>query len=193
MRTQVSALLAAILTLTAQLPSAIGAECVGQHFADNVNVGTSSLLLNGMGIRKATIFNVHVYVAGLYLAKKSSDAGAILSSNEPWRLVLRFVHDADASDIRDAFEDGFNKGASDNIGALRTRVDALRAQMVDFKTGYALSYTYDPATGTVVDVNGKAGPPITGADFATALLKISIGPEPPNDDLKTGLLGGACG
>jgi hypothetical protein len=34
---------------------------------------------------------------------------------------------------------------------------------------------------------------IKGDDFATAFLSIWLGPHPPNADLKSGLLGGACG
>ena len=169
-----------------------GAECLGQQFPDSVKVGNSELILNGMGIRKATFLKVKVYVTGLYLPQKSSDGQSIVAANQPWRLVLRFVHDADASDIRSAFEDGFKKAAGNKLGAIRTRVDALKARMIDFKTGHFLSYTYDPSAGTIVDVNGVRGPALEGADFAAALLTISIGPEPPNRELKSGLLGGKC-
>jgi hypothetical protein len=43
-----------------------------------------------------------------------------------------------------------------------------------------------------VDVNGAGGNAIEGADFATTLLSIWIGREPPNEDIKSGLLGGKC-
>jgi Chalcone isomerase-like len=169
-----------------------GAECLGVQFPDSVKAGNTELVLNGLGLRKATIFSVKVYVAGLYLPKKSGDGGQIAGANQPWELVLRFVHDVDASEIRDAFEEGFKKAAGDNFDALRKRIDDLNARMVDFKVGQHLSYAYDPTKGTVVDVNGTSGGAIDGADFAAALLTISIGPEPPNEDLKSGLLGGKC-
>ena len=183
---------AALPMLVAGATPAVGAECIGVQVPDSVKVGDKELVLNGLGIRKATIFNVKVYVAGLYLSEKSGDGEKIIGSNEPWELALHFVHDADASDIRDAFDEGFEKAAGDKLNALSARIDALKSQMIDFEEGHVLSYAYDPANGTVVDVNGKNGPPIEGADFAAALLKISIGPEPPNEDLKTGLLGGKC-
>jgi hypothetical protein len=41
-------------------------------------------------------------------------------------------------------------------------------------------------------VNGAGGNAVKGADFATALLAVWIGAEPPNEELKTGLLGGGC-
>jgi hypothetical protein len=172
--------------------TAFGAECDGVTFPDTVKAGDADLMLNGLGLRKATMLNVKVYVTGLYLPQKSSNADQILGANQPWRQVLRFVRDVDAADMRDAYEEGFEKSAGDQLDGLRERIDRLSAQIVDLEEGHYLSYDYDPAKGTVVDVNGKAGNPIEGADFAHALLAISIGPEPPNEDLKSGLLGGTC-
>ena len=171
---------------------ALGAQCLDVQFPDSVKVGSTDLVLNGMGIRKATMLAVKVYVAGLYLPAKSSDGAKIAAANEAWELDLHFVHSADASDMRDAFDDGFEKAAGDKLDALKPSIETLKSQIVDMEDGQVLSYAYDPSAGTVVTVNGKSGAPIEGADFAAALLTISIGPEPPNEDLKTGLLGGAC-
>ena len=171
---------------------AFGAQCLKVKAPDSVKAGSADLVLNGLGIRKATFLNVKVYVAGLYLPQKSGDAGKIIGANQPWQLVLRFVRDVDASDIRDAFEEGFKKNSGDKLVALRPRIEALNARMVDFKEGQYLSFTNDAAKGVAVDVNGVGGAAIEGADFAAALLSIWIGREPPNEDLKSGLLGGKC-
>jgi hypothetical protein len=172
---------------------ALGAECLKVSFSDNAKAAGTDLVLNGLGIRKATILAVKVYVAGLYLPQKSGDAGTIIGTKQPWQLVLRFVHDVDASDMREAFEEGFKKNAGDKLAALHPRIEALNARMVDdFKKGQYLSFTNDAAKGVTVDVDGAAGTAIEGADFASALLSIWIGHEPPNGDLKSGLLGGQC-
>ncbi len=168
------------------------AECAGVQFPDSDKVGSTDLVLNGMGIRKATMFNVEVYVAGLYLPQKSTDGQKIAAANQPWKLVLQFVHDVDASDIKDAFEDGFEKAAGDKFDSMKAQIADLESRMVDFNEGHTLSYAYDPATGTIVDVNGSTGAAIEGADFAAALLTISIGPNPPNEELRDGLLGATC-
>ena len=44
----------------------------------------------------------------------------------------------------------------------------------------------------MVEINDAAKGTVDGADLAAAMLGIWLGPEPPNDDLKDGLLGGAC-
>ena len=83
------------------------AECREVTFADQVKVGEAPLVLNGLGLRKATLLKVKVYVAGLYLPQKVTDSAMILSHDQDWRLVLRFVRDVDAGDIRDAFSEGY--------------------------------------------------------------------------------------
>ena len=172
--------------------SALGATCRDVQFPDTVTVGSSPLVLNGLGIRKATMLKVNVYVAGLYLPNKQSAPGPILGSDGPWQLVLRFVRDVGASDIRGAFQEGFEQTAGNNLAALRPRIDAFNAQIPDLKTGQALTFAHASGAGVALDVNGKAARPIDGADFASALLTIWLGAKPPNEDLKSGLLGGAC-
>jgi hypothetical protein len=169
-----------------------GADCIKVKIPDSVKASGTDLVLNGLGIRKATFLNVEVYVAGLYLPQKSGDPTKIIGANQPWQLVLRFVRDVDASDIRDAWEEGFKKNSGDKLVALQPRIKTLNARMVDFKEGQYLAFTEDPAKGVAVDVNGASGGAIEGPDFANALLSIWLGREPPNDDLKSGLLGGKC-
>ena len=171
---------------------ALGATCQGVTFRDNAKVGSADLVLNGLGLRKASMFNVKVYVAGLYIPQKSSDPSQILGANRPWRLELHFVRDVGASDIRNAWQEGFENSAPDKLAALQPRIDTLKSAMPDFKTGQSLAFINDPATGVTTEVNGAVGRPITGADFSTALLAIWLGPKPPNSDIKSGLLGGAC-
>lgn len=169
-----------------------GATCNGVNFSDSVKLGNADLALNGLGMRKATIFDVKVYVAALYLPQKASDPGQILGANRPWRLELRFVRNVGASDIRDAWQEGFERSAPDKVVALQARIDAMKAAMTDFKDGQSLVFSNEPTTGVTVAVNGAAAQPITGADFAMALLALWLGPKPPNADLKSGLLGGKC-
>ena len=47
--------------------------------------------------------------------------------------------------------------------------------------------------GVQVSVNGVNKGTLNGEDFTRALLAIWLGPEPPNPEIKAGLLGGACG
>jgi hypothetical protein len=168
------------------------AECHGVQFADRVEVGGTDLVLNGLGLRKATIFRVRVYVAGLYLAQMARDPKIILSEDRTWRLVLRFVHDVDGPDIHEAFTDGFDKSTGGEAGPMHERIEAINALVPDLKEGDSLVFTHLVGNGVAVEVNGEAKGEIGDAAFAIAFLGISLGPTPPNEGLKSGLLGSTC-
>jgi len=183
---------AALAAHAALATPTFGAECNGVTAPDTVTVGGSDLVLNGMGIRRATLLQAKIYVGSLYLPEKSKDGGHILATDRPWHLVLRFVRDVDLSDMRDALEVGLSKAAGDKLVALSQSIETLKASKVDFKKGQYLSFTSDPTNGVAVDVNGAGGPTIRGADFSLALLSMWIGAETRDAGLKAGLLGGAC-
>lgn len=172
---------------------AFGAECNGITTPDTVNIAGADLVLNGMGIRRATILQAKVYVGSLYLPEKSTDARQVLATDRPWQLVLRFVRDVSVVDMRNALEDGMRRAAGDNLVAFSTRIETLKTSKVAaFKEGQYLSFTNDPTRGVTIDVNGAVGPTIRGADFSLALLSMWIGTNPRDRGLKAGLLGAKC-
>ena len=168
-------------------------ECNGVNFADQRQVEGTTLALNGLGLRLATLLKVKVYVAGLYVAKTTSDPNAILASTGPSALVLHFVRDVGADDIRKGWEEGFAKNSKSQLPALKDRIATLNGWMSDMKSGQRLTFVHQPGVGIRVDVNGAGKGAIPGDDFAKAFLSIWLGPEPPNPEIKAGLLGGACG
>jgi long-chain acyl-CoA synthetase len=188
----VRASLVAVPIMVALVGPALSATCAEVSFADSTTLGNAALVLNGLGLRKATIFRVRVYVAGLYLPAKSADPTRILGADDAWRMELRFLRSVGASDMREAFQEGFAKAAPDQLASLQQRIDALKAAMIDLASGQSLVFANDPKSGVAVEVNGAKSGAIAGADFARALLAIWIGADPPNADLKSGLLGGAC-
>jgi len=184
----------ALLTtlLCGAVTAANGKECRGVSFADQAQVAGSALTLNGLGMRKATMFKVNVYVAALYVAKTSGDANAVLGANSPNELILHFVRDVGAGDLTKAWDEGFAKNAKAELPALKERIATLNGWMGDVKSGQRLVFTFKPGAGIQIAVNGAVKGTIQGDDFAKALLSIWLGAEPPNPEIKAGLLGGAC-
>jgi len=170
-----------------------GRECKGINFPEQALAEGSNLTLNGLGLRQATMFKVNVYVAALYVAKPSSDPTAILGSGAPSELILHFVRNVGADDLRKAWDEGFAKNAKEQLPALRERITTLNGWMVDVKAGQRLTFIHKPGAGIQVDVAGTAKGTIKGDDFAKAFLSIWLGGDPPNPEMKRGLLGGACG
>src|SRR5450432_2202122 len=92
-------LLSLVTTAVFGTAAAGSKECQGISFPDQIQSDGSALTLNGLGMRKATIFKVNVYVAALYVAKTSADANALLGAASPYELILHFVRNVDAGDI----------------------------------------------------------------------------------------------
>lgn len=174
----------------ALLPAAAhAASRAGVSLPDTQEVGGKTLVLNGLGIRQATVLNFNVYVAGLYLEKKTGDAKAIIDSDAPKQILMHFIRDVSADDIREAYDEGFEKNAGGKLGAIEARVKKLNGWMADMKKGDRMSITYVPGKGTTVNIRGKDQGTIEGADFAKVMFAIFFGSEPPNSDLKEGMLG----
>jgi hypothetical protein len=169
---------------------ALARECEGVEFPNAVTVDGTRLTLNGMGVREATVLNVNVYVAALYVENRSRDGAAIAAAEEKKRLVLRFVREVEGSDIRDAFAEGFRQAGGGDQAAI-TRINGWMPNSV--AEGDTFTFTYVPGTGLSVTVNRQNKGTIEGADFARAFFSIWLGAHPPNAGLKSGLLGGSCG
>jgi hypothetical protein len=177
---------------TCGLAMAQDRQCRGIDFPGHVQVNSTELSLNGLGIRKATFLKVNVYVAALYVTTPSHDARALAEPTAPAELVLHFVRDVGVGDLRKAWNEGFEKAAKEQMPDLAARVAMLNRWMSDIKTGQSLVFVRQPGIGTQVSVNGTVKGMITGNDFSRALFSIWLGPEPPNPELKNGLLGGSC-
>src|SRR5215472_9876795 len=119
------ALLIAIFTFALLLD--LHAGLAGVTLPDNVNVGGTNLVLNGIGLR--TKFMVKVYVVGLYLPQKSSDATAIMKTEGPKRIVMQFLHNASKSQMGDAFNESFANNSPDAAKAVRADIDRLTAAL----------------------------------------------------------------
>jgi hypothetical protein len=163
------------------------ASLAGVNLPDTITVGDKSLALNGLGLRSE--FMVKVYVAGLYLKHKSSDADAIIKVDEPKRMIMQFLHDASRKQMTDAFEKSFKDNAPDAAKTMKSDVDGFLGALEDVKVGEQMVFTYIPATGTTLAINGKDKLTIPGAPFGQLVFSVWLGPVPPTANLKKGILG----
>lgn len=180
------------LLLSAAAVAASGAEVAGVKLDDRVQVESRDLVLNGAGLRKRFIFNV--YVLGLYLVEKKSDARAAIELSGPKRAAIRMLRDVGADTFTEALVEGLRANHSeDDFRALEPRVKQLAevmAALQEAKKGMAISLDWT-GSATQLLVDGKpSGKPIPGEDFYRALLRVWLGDKPVQDDLKKALLGG---
>jgi len=168
------------------------ADVSGVKLEDKAQVESRDVVLNGAGLR--TRFRVvKVYVIGLYLPEKKSDASAVLALAGPKRAEIHMLRDVGADTFTDALVEGLKANHSEaDYKALEPRVKELSdtmAQIGEAKKDMVIALDWTGG-GTILVVNGKpAGKPISGEDFYKALLRIWIGDKPVQDDLKRSLLG----
>jgi len=176
-----------VLGLLALAVPALAATLAGVTLPDSVTVGNQTLVLNGMGVR--TKLFVKVYVGGLYLEKKSSDANAVIQSDASKRIVLQFVRDVSKDQMTEAFDESLKANGSGKAAALKSEIAQFLGALEPLKTGDQFAVTYVPGAGTTVSVRGKDTVTIPGLPFGQLVFSMWLGPKPPNGDLKKGLLG----
>jgi len=180
-------LLAVIVVGLASLFRLYGASLAGVTLPDTVQVGSTALVLNGLGLR--TKYMVKVYVAGLYLTHKSSDADAILKGDSPKRLAMHFLHNVSKSQMADAFEESFHDNSPEASKAMKADIDRLLGALEPLKEQDEMVFTYLPGSGSTLTIKGQDKLTIAGAAFGQMLFSVWLGPKPPNSGLKKGLLG----
>ncbi len=178
-----------ILCLLVFLSSPLGAaELAGVKMGDSLKAGEETLVLNGLGLRKKAIFKI--YVGGLYLPAKQSDAGKIFAADAARRMVMHVVYKGLSKEqLADGWTDCLEANTPSASSEVKKGFDTLNGWMEEVKKGGRLAFTYAPGSGTEVEVKGGSKGTIAGKPFADALFACWIGDKPATEDLKDGLLG----
>jgi hypothetical protein len=169
--------------------SALAAEISGVKLPDQVTVGGKSLKLNGAGLRQATILKFNAYAAGLYLENPGHDADAVANSDQLKAIEIMFMRDVSAKQMMDAFGEGFDKNCVAGCAELKPHIGKLQGLMKDMKKGDSMGYHFT-AEGVEVMIRGQKVGKVGDKAFSHQLIRCWIGKNPPNPELKSGLLGG---
>ncbi len=185
--------LAACLACTVAGVHAQPVELEGVKLEATSPAGSTTLALNGAGLRTRAFFKV--YVAGLYLPQKSTDAQAVLAQKGPRRVVITMLRNVDAETFANALNDGLRDNHTEaQLAAFKAQMATLNTNLKlagEAKKGDVIQLEYLPDLGTRVLVNRQVvGSPMAGDDFFSALLRIWLGDKPVDSGLKKGLLGG---
>jgi hypothetical protein len=152
--------------------------------------GGALLVLNGAGIR--TRIFLDVYVGGLYLMEKGTDAAAIIEADEPMAIGLRIVTGLITNDrMQKSIEEGFQKSTGGNTAPIREKIDALiDVYAEEINDGDVFELVYLPGQGLLVYKNGVNTATIEcGLPFKRALFGIWLSDRPVQTGLKRGMLG----
>ncbi len=180
-----------VLLVTVFLATSVYAlEIGGVKIPDTMNAEGKSLALNGAGIR--TKFFIKVYVAGLYLGQKGSNAQAIVNADEPMAVKLQIISGmVDSKKMQKATMEGFENATNGNIAPIKAQIDQFMG--ITFGDTTKVNDVFDfvcvPGKGVEILKNGASKGTIEGAAFKKALFGIWLGDKPAQDDLKAAMLG----
>jgi len=184
-RSATLALAAGLLTSGAQAASV-------NRFDATVQVAGSALQLNGSGTRYRVMFKV--YDMALYLPSKAGTAAAAIDMPGPKRLAFIALRDLPGTDLGLAFIKGLqsNNGADtvQRHTASSTRLIEIFSGKSKLASGDTFAMDYLPGKGTQFYIQGQAqGAPVGDAEFFGMVLRIWLGPQPVDSQLRDGLLG----
>jgi hypothetical protein len=171
------------------------AELEGVTLEDRIRVDGQELQLNGVALRTRYVF-VKVYVAGLYLPSKTAAAQTAIEGPGAKRIILVMLRDATAEQFIESIEGGMRPNNTEaQLAEVQPQVDQLFAMIRavgQSKKGARIVLDYQPSMhGTTLFVDDVAqGPVMAGKPFYRVLLRIWLGEDPVQADLKEALLGG---
>ena len=170
--------------------SANALEVKGVKVDETAQVGGSTLVLNGAGVRTKLLFKV--YVAGLYLTQKQVDATAVISDNGNKRVSMHFLRELSSEKLLHGMNEGFeDNNSTAEMTAIELQMKAFRQMMTSAKAvkeGDVIVLDLTNA-GTQVSINGKVLGSIEGTAFNQALLRVWLGGNPVDAALKKAMLG----
>ena len=162
----------------------------GIEIPEKLESGGSLLILNGAGIR--TRYFLDIYVGGLYLKERSTDAAAIMEADELMAIRLRIVTNLITNErMQKSMEEGFQKSTRRNTAPIREKINALiDVYDEEINDEDVFELVYEPGKGLTVYKNGVIRATIEcKLPFKRALFGIWISDRTVQTSLKHDLLG----
>lgn len=186
-------LLLGFAALLASPARAWAKQCQSVTMPEQLELEGKALQLNGMGLREATVLNIDVYVAGLYLEQRTGDARQIIETESTKLMKMVLLRDVSHQDLAEQLGSHFRHSAGTRYDKLKARFDKMASWLPTLRAGDTFSVIYRPSSGLEVRHGSKKLGTIAGADYGRTIFSIWLGDNPPNEGLKRGLLGGRCG
>ncbi len=149
---------------------------------------------NGAGLRQVVRFGLpfNVYVAGLYLEKKSKDAQAIIKSDEIKYFKSYYLRQVDVNDQRDPWRESIANNCYSNCTESKKKMMEFISHLKRTKEGGQFDFTFYPdrVEFKMESAHGHVSAVIQSAHFSKDLMAVFIGNKPPTEELKKGLVTG---
>ena len=155
-----------------------------------IKAKTEKLVLNGGGLREK--YFLDLYVSGLYLKSKSTNADAIIKADEAMAIRIEIVSKLISSKkMISAIEEGMEKYTGGKTAALSQEIEDFKSAFSEeMVVGDIYNLIYIPGDGLTIYKNDKKVKNIKGLKFKQAAFGIWLCDEPADEDLKEGMLKG---
>ena len=179
-------LLALVLCLTS-ITFAQTKKFHGVSFNTELKLDGENLVINGAGLREK--YFMDLYVAGLYVPKKTEDAKKVIYDDTEMAIHNKIVS---SSVTRERFIESVNAGFATSKHGSASKEEIKK--FVGFfsesiEEGDKIYLDYIPGKGVRVTKNGAVKGTIPGLDFKKALFGIWFGTPPVQESLKEEMLG----
>jgi hypothetical protein len=166
----------------------VAKDMAGVHIDETYSAGSSSLVLNGSGIRSK--FFMDLYVASLYLSKTETDTQAIIDSQE-LVIQLDILSSMITSEkMNAAIDEGFNNATNGQTQVLGSAIARFMATFdAPIQIGDRFVFEMKKDSGVSSIKNGIPQGEIQDELFRRALINIWLGDEPAQGSLKDAMLG----
>lgn len=186
---RISYILLAVGLLVATPTIASAAQLAGVNLPDTRQADGTRLLLNGIALRTYSIVHIRIYVAGLYLERRSSSAEAVLRSPEMKLLEIHFLRNVGQDAAREAWRSGFANNCQAPCHLDPQAIARFIADVPAVHSGDVSMFLFTH-NGMTVTFNGRTLGTTSNLYFAQQVLATFIGPVPPTPRVKRELLGG---
>jgi hypothetical protein len=158
-------LLSGVMVLTLVCSVAHAKTIAGVTMPESLTIGQEKVILNGAELREKFAIGVDVYVGGLYLKSKNSNAMQIINADEPMLIRLHLVRSVNAKEFSENTLVGFEESCK-NLGIDQKSIQAeINSFLEIFKDGIKkndiFDIAYSKANGIQVFKNQSATPRVT--------------------------------
>jgi hypothetical protein len=166
------------------------AQIDGIQFDERKTVQGQEMVLNGVGLRRATALKVKGYAGALYVPQPTHSGEQVLDAQTPKQFVAVFRREVSRERAVNTYRESISKSAGADISKISDELEAFQRWLPEFARGDHLTATYLPGKGVTVTTSGKKEAFHASADFGTALFGTWVGDHAADSGLRAGLLSG---
>jgi Chalcone isomerase-like len=185
------ALLSLVAVMALFTPVVVRAEA-SSRLAPTATVGTEQLRLIGSGVRTRLL--ISIYEAGIYATAPVHTAEALFALPGAKRLQAVALREIDAEGLGRLMMRGIadNNSREDAARQLHSiaQITSLFSYRRTLKRGDLFGFDFVPGQGTSLHINGvQQGELVRDPAFFPLVMRLWLGPQPADADLKAALLG----